>query len=397
MGKKILYISMNYPDPEAGDAGTKTFSFYFYGLSSDAETEITLLSLIEKDQRNKIPLLPENVTYYPIENNDKRLIRYFGYIRSIRSKIDPSFRYGNIISLEKYKIIKRKCRDLSKKGYLPDLIILEWTFMSLFVDTIKKYFPSAKYIASEQDITYQAYERAYLGNRNRINKIRYASMKKNELRSLRQCDLVVVYSDKDKKLLEKEGIYNTVVLSPYYEKRDYLYTNNRKNILFYGAMYRKENYTAAIWFIQKVMPLLESCDIRFIIVGNHPPKQLCDLASDRIKVTGYVTDIGDYFRDAMCFVAPLIYGAGIKVKILEAMSAGLPVLTNDIGIEGIEGADFFYCIDPEDYADRIKEIVSGKVDCNKMSLNAREFIHRHFNYDDSLSIFKSTIETLGNC
>ena len=115
--------------------------------------------------------------------------------------------------------------------------------------------------------------------------------------------------------------------------------SNNRDILFFGAMSRPENYLSAIWFIENVMPLLNDLDVRFVIVGSKPPEELKRFKSDRIVITGFVNDTLPYFESSMCLVAPLVLGAGIKVKILEAMSSGIPVLTNDIGIEGIEIED----------------------------------------------------------
>lgn len=393
MGRKILFLSMNYPDPKATDAGTKSFAFYFSGLASDINNEIKLISLDNGKQKDGYG---ENVDFYPVKNEDNRFKRTVGYLRSIRSKTDPSYKYGNVMSLEKYRIIEGHLKKLIEADYKPDVVMFEWTYMLLFIDKVKKYFPEAKYVASEQDVTFQGMEREYQANKNRYNLTRYESMKQNELKCLNQCDLVFVYNNKDERLLEDNEIENAVVLSPFYEKRDYLYGQNKKNILFYGAMSRKENYSAAIWFINEVMPLLKDYDVRFVVAGNNPSKELVELNSDRVVVTGFVNDISELFSEAMCFVAPLIYGAGIKIKILEAMSAGIPVLTNNIGIEGIEGAEYYHCEKPEDYTDTIINIVEGKINCKTVSEQARKAIHNTFDYDKSLAVYKEEIYSLNN-
>ena len=391
MHRKIFFFFLYYPDPEAYDAGTKTFAYYFSGLVEDKNNEIKLISLDNGKQKK---LISENLDYYLVKNEDNKLKRTIGYLRSIRSKIDPGYKYGNVLSLEKYRIIESYLKKLSDTSYRPDFIVFEWTYMLLFIDTVKKYFPDAKYIASEQDVTFQRIEREYQANKNKYNLVRYASMKKNELDCLDQCDLTFVYNNKDQLLLEKNGIRNSVVLSPYFEKSEYLFSNNKKNILFYGAMYRKENYTAAIWFINSVMPLLKDYDVRFIVAGNKPPKTLCELKNDRVVVTGFVENINELFSDAMCFVAPLRYGAGIKIKVLEAMSAGIPVLTNNIGIEGIENVDYYHCEKAEDYVNTIIRIIEGRIDCKELSRQTRIAVHKNFDYERSLTIYKEKIYDL---
>ena len=381
MYRKILYLSMNYPDKEACDAGTRSFAYYFHELAKDKDNEIKLISLVY-EKRYEVSY--DNVELFPVKNEDKAFKRFIGYLRSIRSKIDPNYKYGNLLSWEKYRIIETHLKKLYESGYRPDAVVFEWTYLLLFIDTVKKYFPEARYIASEQDVTFQAMEREYQNKRSRYNLLRYKSIRRNELYCLESCDLIFVYDEKDKRLLKDNGITSMItVLSPYYDKRENLYKQGNNCILFYGAMSRKENYTAAIWFIEQVMPLLKDYNVSFVAAGNNPPKKLIEYIGKKVIVTGYVKDISEYYSKALCFVAPLLYGAGIKVKILEAMSAGIPVLTNDVGIEGIENVAYFHCESPEDYADAITGILKGSIDCNELSRQARDNVHSLFNYEQS--------------
>ena len=105
--------------------------------------------------------------------------------------------------------------------------------------------------------------------------------------------------------------------------------------------------------------------------------------NEKIKVVGFVKDVSDYFAKGLCLVAPLQMGAGIKVKILEAFSAGIPVLTNHIGIEGIparDGKEYFHCETPNEYAAAIRRLLSDRKSASELSQNARQLVQKQFDY-----------------
>lgn len=137
------------------------------------------------------------------------------------------------------------------------------------------------------------------------------------------------------------------------------------------------------------MPLLKKEKFRFIIAGGNPVETLLKLQNEHIIVTGYVDHMENYFSQCVCFVAPLLIGAGIKVKILEAMSSGIPVLTNEIGIEGINarnGKEYLYCKSPEDYANNILQSIKEKKLFEDIGINGKKFIEKNYNINYQLDI-----------
>ena len=174
--------------------------------------------------------------------------------------------------------------------------------------------------------------------------------------------------------------------------------SNNRDILFFGAMSRKENYLSAKWFVENVLPRLSDLDIRFVILGGNPPDFIKEYESQRVHITGFVDSIDSYFSDSLCFVAPLLLGAGIKIKVLEALSSGIPVLTNDIGIEGIpaqDGREFYRCLSAEDYEHRIRQIYDHNFNEIDMEQNAKYFVEREFSYESFSKIYRDKIETMG--
>ena len=173
--------------------------------------------------------------------------------------------------------------------------------------------------------------------------------------------------------------------------------NINKNILFYGAMNRMENEISAEWFIKNVMPEIKDTGAKYVIVGNKPSDELKKYESDNVIITGFVQDIQPYFSSAMCLAAPIQAGAGVKVKILEAMAMGVPVLTNNIGIEGIEvddGIHYYHCETPEDYNGKIRYIIQNRDEAEKVAQNALKFINDNYNLKNSFKEYSEKIYSL---
>jgi glycosyltransferase involved in cell wall biosynthesis len=97
-----------------------------------------------------------------------------------------------------------------------------------------------------------------------------------------------------------------------------------------------------LWFAREVLPLIhrQIPEARFVVVGKNPPPEVLALAADpRITVTGYVADPMPYLETADAFVVPLHAGGGMRVKILDAWSQALPIVSTSIGAEGIDIRD----------------------------------------------------------
>lgn len=113
-------------------------------------------------------------------------------------------------------------------------------------------------------------------------------------------------------------------------------------IVFIGKMNYEPNVVAVTYFAELVFPNLLKCfsHLEFIIVGAHPNLRVQKLAEkNRVIVTGYVDSIEPYLRKATIVIAPMLTGAGIQNKIIQAMSYGCCVVTTPIGAEGLSICD----------------------------------------------------------
>jgi glycosyltransferase involved in cell wall biosynthesis len=98
------------------------------------------------------------------------------------------------------------------------------------------------------------------------------------------------------------------------------------------------NVDAAVWFGHEVWPavLRRSPDARLLLVGRDPAPPVQALASPSVEVSGTVSDVRPFLSQARVTVAPLRAGGGTRLKILEALDAGRPVVATSIAVDGLE-------------------------------------------------------------
>jgi len=112
-----------------------------------------------------------------------------------------------------------------------------------------------------------------------------------------------------------------------------------KRIVFVGSMDYHANVEGAVTFARNVWPAIHQHKplLTFTIVGKDPAPAVRDLSSIKgIEVTGSVPDVRPYYREAVAAIVPLNVGGGSRLKILEAMAAGVPVVSTTLGAEGLQ-------------------------------------------------------------
>jgi glycosyltransferase involved in cell wall biosynthesis len=304
-----------------------------------------------------------------------------------------------------HRMALMRLKALCKQGYRPDCVLLEWTQIALMAGAVKKLFPNAALIEVEHDVCFQKYQRMYAAARGLgalRERLRLKSIKKAEIASLRQADLIVTFNGKDADLLVDQGLPKDAlqVIAPFFhDYGDVRYNRLGTSILYFGAMDRPENYQSIAWFIERVYAPYLASAYSLCVLGARPHPVLEKYASEKITLTGYVPDIRPYLEQSVCKVAPLVLGAGIKVKVIEAMSAGLPVLANGIAIEGIPAIDkvhYFHAETPGEYLAVFDAIRAGRVDLQAISRNAKSLVAEAFNLDKSYASYRRRIVDVCN-
>jgi glycosyltransferase involved in cell wall biosynthesis len=152
-------------------------------------------------------------------------------------------------------------------------------------------------------------------------------------------DVVAVVSDVDRQTLQRVVTHPRVVVVPNaWEEPAPLPPADGPVASFVALLSWGPNIDAAVWFRRTVWPLVVERlpDARLQLVGRNPTRAVQDLAGPSVEVTGTVPDLEPWYARTRVCVAPLLAGGGSRLKILEALAAGRPVVATTIGAEGLE-------------------------------------------------------------
>ncbi len=205
-------------------------------------------------------------------------------------------------------------------------------------------------------------------------------------------DLNIVVSEFDKEILEEispglkiEIVENGVDINYFLPSER---KNNNKRLIFAGRLDQYSNKDAILYFCNKVWPLIKEKipDTRLTIIGNNPPQKLVEIANhDRgIELLGYVDDVRPFFANAMISICPIRDGGGIRIKILDALAMGMPIISTSIGCEGIEitpGKDVLIADTPQEFIESIDKIFSDNDTLINLSINARKTAENKYSWN----------------
>jgi len=174
-----------------------------------------------------------------------------------------------------------------------------------------------------------------------------------------------------------------------------------REVLFMGELRASFNQDALEYFVRKIFPHLdEVAGMKVTVVGGELPNHLEYFDRDaRVEVTGRVPDVRPYLERAACLVVPLRFGGGLRIRILEAMMAGAPVVCTGVAIAGMPfepGRDFLLADEPAELAAQIQKILDDPALGAEIARNASESVRRHFaanlQSDNTLAYFRNLLK-----
>lgn len=358
MLEHIIFISMHLPSYSVPEAGQKLVCSRLESLVKSKQVHlITFCNEREKPYLNMESYIKcASVKIFPISTK-MRLINAMKHISSplgIAARNDKRVHdYINEL-LSSFNISTFHTEYEQSITYIPD-----------------EYLPVSSVVL--HDVMSQSVERFYENEKSRLKKIFYMHqsklIKKWEKEHLTQLGKITVLNQKDADLVKLIPVDENKIEIDFPKVENSFYSVKRSkdniqhgSILFWGAMNRKENEDAIIWFYENMLPgiLKEVPSAKLYIVGANPSDTIKKLNSENIIVTGFVESPLKFFEMAQVSIVPLRYGAGIKIKVLEALASKIPVVSTTVGAEGIIDCDgLLYVVDDEKlFTAKVIEVLS---------------------------------------
>jgi glycosyltransferase involved in cell wall biosynthesis len=217
-------------------------------------------------------------------------------------------------------------------------------------------------------------------------------LKAYEGRVCREFDAVTAVSLEDKAALEEaSGRISNIQVIPITVDLDEVSCPVRRpnadHIVHIGTMYWPPNIDGVWWFAHEIWPLIRARQPTsvFEVLGARPPQQLVALSQNGngINVTGYVEDLNPYLARAGVFVVPLRAAGGMRVKILQALAQGLPVVSTRLGCEGIRVTpeyDILIADTPAAFANAVLRVLENPSLAAYLSSNGRRLVETVYDY-----------------
>jgi O-antigen biosynthesis protein len=156
------------------------------------------------------------------------------------------------------------------------------------------------------------------------------------------------------------------------------------HLLFVGGFSHRPNVDAMLWFCSEVLPLIQARipGTTLCIAGSHPPPEITALARPGIVVTGFVTDaeLTALYDESAVAVIPLRFGGGVKGKLLQALSRGVPLVSTDVGVQGLEelGDAVTRANSANSFADAVVGLLEDPGLQRRQAVAGLDYLSRHF-------------------
>lgn len=380
---RILLLTQVLPYPPDSGPKVKTWNVLKYLAR---QHEVTLVSFVRGDQSAEVEHL-------------RRYCRAVHTVPITRSPVEDGLAMLRSFATGQPWMMARDDRAALRR--LVDRLCAETRFDVAHADQLNMAqfaarVPGARKVLDAHNALWLLYKRLAAtmssGPRRWLLERDWRLLKGYEGRLVREFDGVLAVSDEDRAaLIEAAGGPRDITVIPIAVDTDEIppvaRREDARHLLHIGTMYWPPNIDGMWWFIREVYPLIRAQrpDVALDVVGARPPEDLLALNEDGsgITITGYVPDPAPYLAQAGVFIVPLRAGGGMRVKILEALARGLPLVTTTLGCEGIaveHGRHILIADMPEAFARETLRLLNDRELADALGREGRRLIETVYDY-----------------
>jgi glycosyltransferase involved in cell wall biosynthesis len=216
-------------------------------------------------------------------------------------------------------------------------------------------------------------------------------LKRYEGAMCQRFDAVTTVTEEDRQLLRAAGASGPITVIPIAidtdEQAPVSRQPSRPHIIHIGTMYWPPNIDGINWFLDGIYPLIKARlpEVHCTLVGSKPPHSIerRSRIDHSVSVTGYVEDPMPIFQDASMMIVPIRSGGGMRVKILNALAQGIPMVSTTMGCEGIlveHNRDILLADEADDFASACVQLLTDSDLNHRISQAGRVTAEQHYDY-----------------
>ena len=262
----------------------------------------------------------------------------------------------------------------SKNNY--DIIILFYTYLT---NLIKNSNQSYKKVYFMED---SMFLQQYSWDKNNNKDLTLGKLMDEEIERLKYFDeyFCISYDEKIfyEKLIERKMNFLPHVSSNFGKKLELKPLSKRKWDVFFIGFNNPFNVEGLNWFLEEVYPYLNK-NLRILLVGS-VTKEI-HISYPNIDIIQFVPNLDDVFKDIKVSICPMFKGTGMKIKVVESMEKGIPVICNERGVDGLPDKTECGCLvteDAKEFAEYINKLISDESFYNEVSQKIKKYYNKIF-------------------
>lgn len=397
---RILFLTQVLPYPL--DAGPKIRAYYTLRHLAQ-QHEITLLSFVRADDPPQaiehLKGFCRDVVVVPMRRSRARDVRHL--LRSLVS--DTPFLIARDWVPQMADTVRQMVngmRRIEDHRQPFDVAHADQLWMAPYALLARSPQSNLQLVLDQHNAVYMIPARLAEGERNPVRRALLAlearKMARYEVQTCRRFDRVVWVTRQDHEAVQRQAsrvgvqVPNSAVIpicgdpqaiSPVKQRAD------ARRVTFLGGLHYPPNAQGVLWFVEQIWPrvLQEMPDAILTLIGKNPPAGIRSTKYEvrNLQVTGYVADPTPYLEETAVFIVPLLAGGGMRVKIVDAWTWGLPIISTTVGAEGIDirpEENILIADAPADFARAVVRLLRSPAERERLGEAGRQWVEQRYNW-----------------